>query len=401
MTEPRAMLAFEEALAIVLASARFLGDEQVPLLDAAGRVLAADIVADTDQPPFAKSAMDGFACRRTDLPGPLPVIETVAAGAVPRETVARGRCTRIMTGAPLPPGADCVVKFEDTETLSDGTVRCVRNVDKANISRQGEDVRCGDIVLERGMRIAAPHIAVLAAVGVSQVPVARRPGVAIIATGDELIAVDSRPGPGQIRNSNGPQLTAQTVAAGAVPSVRAPVRDEAAALHEALAAALADSEVVVLSGGVSSGDFDLVPQAMRDCGLEIRFDRIAMKPGRPTTFAVKDGAWCFGLPGNPVATFLQFENLVRPLLVRLMGGDPAPRTFLATLAETVSRRDTTRQAWLPVRLTADGGARPFDYHGSAHIHALCRADGFIVLPAGATRIEKGALVHVRPLPAMH
>lgn len=401
MTAPRAMLAFEEALAIVLASARFLGDEQVPLLDAAGRVLAADIVADADQPPFAKSAMDGFACRRADLPGPLTVIETIAAGAVPREPVAPGRCTRLMTGAPLPPGADCVVKFEDAETLSDGTVRCVRTGDKANICRQGEDVRRGDIVLTRGARIAAPHIAVLATVGVSLVPVARRPVVAIIATGDELVAVDCRPGPGQIRNSNGPQLVAQTVAAGAVPSVRAMARDEAAALHEVLAAALSDCEVVVLSGGVSSGDFDLVPQAMRDCGLEIRFDRIAMKPGRPTTFAVKDGAWCFGLPGNPVASFLQFENLVRPLLFKLMGGDPAPRTFLATLAETVNRRDTTRQAWLPVSLSAEGEARPLDYHGSAHIHALCRADGFIVLPVGATRIEQGALVHVRPLPEAH
>ena len=177
--------------------------------------------------------------------------------------------------------------------------------------------------------------------------------------------------------------------------------DEAAALHDVLAAALADNEVVVLSGGVSIGDFDLVPQAMRDCGLEIRFDSIAMKPGRPTTFAVRDGVWCFGLPGNPVSSFLQFEALVRPLLVRLMGGDPTPRTIVAPLAEAVSRRSAARQAWLPVRLTANGEARPLDYHGSGHIHALCHADGFIVLPVGTTRLEKGALVHVRPIPAAH
>ena len=350
------MIPFEEALATVLASARTLGDEQVPLSAAAGRVLAADILADRDQPPFDKSAMDGFACRRADLPGPLNVVESIMAGSVPRVAVAAGGCARIMTGAPVPAGADCVVKFEDTETLPDGTVRGVRTDDKSNICRQGEDLRRGDVVLARGVRIAAPHVAVLASVGCALVPVARRPRVAIIATGDELVAVDARPGPGQIRNSNGPQLAAQAAAAGGVPRQLAPARDEAAALREVLAAALADSDVVLLSGGVSAGDLDLVPQAMRDCGLEILFDSIAMQPGRPTTFAVKEGAWCFGLPGNPVSTFVQFEVLVRPLLASLMGGGHAPRCFAAPLAEAVSRRGSARQAWLPVALTADGEA---------------------------------------------
>ena len=390
-------LEFERALAIVLASARYLGEELVPLSEAAGRVLAADLVADGDQPPFAKAAMDGFACRRSDLPGPLTVVETIAAGLVPRELVTPGLCARIMTGAPLPSGADCVVRLEDTETLTDGSVRSLSTAAGSNICRQGEDMSSGDIVLGRGLRIAAPHVAVLASLGKARVPVARRPRVAIIATGDELVAVESRPGPGQIRNSNGPQLVAQTVAAGGVPHIRAPARDEATELHAALAAALADSDVVVLSGGVSAGDFDLVPQAMRDCGLEIRFDRLAMKPGQPTTFAVGDGAWCFGLPGNPVPTFLQFEILVRPLLARLMGGDPTPRMFVAPLAETVTRRGVACRSWLPVRLTADGEVRPLDCHGSAHIHALCLADGFIVLPEGTTRLEKGALIHVRPV----
>jgi molybdopterin molybdotransferase len=301
----------------------------------------------------------------------------------------------------VPAGADCVVKFEDAETLDDGTVRCVCADPPTNICRQGEDVRQGTVMLARGARIAAPHIAVLATVGCAEVPVARRPRVAILATGDELVAVDALPGPGQIRNSNGPQLAVQTAAAGAAAQVLPPARDEAGTLRDALAAALAGNDVVVLSGGVSAGDFDLVPQAMRDCGLEILFDSVAMKPGRPTTFAVKDGVWCFGLPGNPVSTFLQFEVLVRPLLVSLMGGDPSPRPFVAPLAEAVTRRGAARQAWLPVRLTADGAVQPLVYHGSAHIHALCAADGFVVLPVGTTRLEKGALVHVRPVPAAH
>ncbi len=401
MSGAGAMIPLEEALAIVVASAGYLGDELAPLHAAAGRTLAVDVVADADQPPFDKSAMDGFACRRADLAGPLTVVETIAAGAVPRETVSPGCCARIMTGAPVPAGADCVVKFEDAETLSDGRVRCLTATTADNICRQGEDVRCGDLLLARGARIAAPHVAVLAGAGHAEVAVARRPRVAILATGDELVAVDVRPAAGQIRDSNGPQLAAQTAAAGGVPTILTTVRDEAVALREALAAALADHDVVVLSGGVSTGDFDLVPQAMRACGLEILFDSIAMKPGRPTTFAVADGAWCFGLPGNPVSTFVQFEVLVRPLLSCLMGGDPAPRTFLAPLAEGVVRRASSRQSWLPVRLTADGEVRPLVYHGSAHIHAICHADGFIVLPAGATYLEKGALVHVRPLSAAH
>jgi molybdopterin molybdotransferase len=395
------MIPLEEALAIVVASARYLGDEPAPLHAAAGRMLAVDILADADQPPFDKSAMDGFACRRADLPGPWVVVETIAAGAVAREPVGPGRCARIMTGAPVPRGADCVVKFEDAEILADGTVRCLNATTAANICRQGEDVRRGDLLLARGTRIAAPHVAVLAGAGYAEVTVACRPRVAIIATGDELVAVDAHPGTGQIRDSNGPQLAAQTVAAGGVPTILPTVCDDAAALRKALAAALADHDVVVLSGGVSTGDFDLVPQAMRDCGLEIHFDSIAMKPGRPTTYASRDAAWCFGLPGNPVSTFVQFEVLVRPLLSCLMGGDPSPRTFLAPLAEGVVRRASSRQSWLPVSLTADGEVRPLVYHGSAHIHAICHADGFIVLPVGTTYLEKGALVHVRPLSAAH
>ena len=395
--EPGAMIPFAQALSTVLASARRLGDESVPLHEAAGRVLAADIAADCDQPPFDRSTMDGFACRRADLVRPLVVGETIAAGSMPRDEVGPGRCARIMTGAPLPLGADCVVKFEDTETLPDGTVRGVEADHRDNIRRRGEDVRRGDILLARGARIGAPQVAVLASAGCAQVPVARRPRVAIIATGSELVEVDATPGPGRIRNSNGPQLAAQIAAAGAVPQVLPVVPDECTALRTALAAAMADHEVVILSGGVSVGDFDLVPQAMVDCGLEIRFDSIAIKPGRPTTFAVGDGIWCFGLPGNPVSTFVQCELLVRPLLMGLMGGVHAPRTFAVPLAATVSRRGAARESWLPVRLDSGGAAVPLAYHGSAHIHALSLADGFIVLPVGTTRLEKGALVHVRPL----
>jgi molybdopterin molybdotransferase len=393
------MITFAEAQAIVMATVQVLDREQVPLDEACGRVLAADIAADADQPPFDKSAMDGFACRSADLPGPLRVIETIAAGSTPSLAVAAGLCSRIMTGAPVPSGADCVVKFEDTETLADGTVRCRDGKPGGNICVRGEDVRRGDTVLGRGTCLGPPHIAVLATVGCAEVPVVRRPRVGIMATGDELVTVDQQPGPGQIRNSNGPQLEAQIRSAGAVPVRLGTVRDDTEALTRALQAAMADCDVVLLSGGVSTGDFDLVPPVMRDCGLEIRFDSIAMKPGRPTTFAVAPGLWCFGLPGNPVSTFVQFEILVRPLLTSLMGGSIRPLAVTAPLAETITRRKSSRQAWLPVRLTGSGEAQLVEYHGSAHIHAMCRADGLIHLPIGTTTLEQGALVEVRLLAA--
>lgn len=401
MNKSGAMITFEQALATVLASARPLGTEAVPLEAAHGRVLGADVLADADQPPFDKSAMDGFACRRADLPGPLLVTESIAAGAVPRQPVTAGRCARIMTGAPIPAGADCVVPFEQAEELADQRMRCTVASPKTNICRQGEDIRQGDVVLERGAWLGAPQVAVLASVGCASVTVARRPRVVIMATGDELVACDAAPGPGQIRNSNGPQLAVQVAAAGGLPIMTAPVSDAEGALREAIAAALTAGEVVLLSGGVSAGDFDLVPAAMRACGLEILFDSIAVKPGRPTTFAVRDGSWCLGLPGNPVSTLLQCELLVRPLLAALMGADPAVRTVAARLGEVVTRRGAARQALLPVRLDREGIAWPVAYHGSAHIHAFCRADGFIVVPAGVTHLDKGALVHVRPVPAAH
>lgn len=395
------MITFEQAVAMVMGSARFLGEEEVPLLACLHRVLAADVQTDLDLPPFDKSAMDGFACRREDLPGPLTVIETIAAGATPTASLGLGLCARIMTGAPIPPMADCVVKFEDAETLPDHTVRCVAARTADNICWQGEDLRRGGVVLRRGVWLEPQHIAVLASVGCAQVPVGRRPRVGIIATGDELVAVSAQPAPGQIRNSNGPQLEAQTLAAGALPISYGVVRDDRGDLAGALRQALAACDVVLLSGGVSAGDFDLVPEVMQTVGLEIRFDSVAVKPGRPTTFAVGPDVWCFGLPGNPVSTFMQFEFLVKPLLRRLMGCDQAPPVVTVRLAETVSRRKSVRESWLPVVLTDIGEARPLEYHGSAHINALCRADGFIVMPAGTTRLEEGALVRVRPISAVH
>jgi molybdopterin molybdotransferase len=395
------MIPFERAEEIVLGSARFLGSEEVSLATCLHRILAGDVRADLDQPPFDKAAMDGFACRRRDLPGPLTIIETIAAGAVPSRSIGPSQCARIMTGAPVPTGADCVVKIEDIVENPDGIMRFTGMETTDNICLRGEDIRTGQIVLSRGERLAPQHIAVLASVGCARVPVARRPRVGIIGTGDELVEPHCTPASGQIRNSNGPQLSAQVLAAGAEPVYRGIAADTVDGIGDVLKKALADCDVVLLSGGVSMGDFDFVPRVMRDCGLEILFDRVAIKPGKPTTFGLAPGRWCFGLPGNPVSTFLLCEILVKPLLARLMGCESKDRYLPARLGAPVSRRKTGRQSWLPVAFSEDGMVRPLVYHGSAHINALCRADGFLVIPAGTAHIPEGTQVHVRPLPAPH
>lgn len=399
-----AMIPFADAEALVLSSARFLGSEVAALDQCLHRILADDVRADLDHPPFDKAAMDGFACRRADLAGALTVIETVAAGSVPARSLGPAQCTRIMTGAPIPVGADCVVKIEDAVEEPAGTVRFTVKDTNDNICLCGEDMQAGQVVLQRGERIAAQHVAVLASVGCVQVPVARRPVVGVIGTGDELVEPDQTPAAGQIRNSNSPQLMAQVKAAGAEAVYLGIAGDTLEGIGQALNKALADCDVVLLSGGVSMGDFDFVPKAMQSSGLAILFDRIAIKPGKPTTFGVTSGdtpRWCFGLPGNPVSSFLLCEILVKPLLWRLMGFENRLRTITARLGAPISRRNAERQAWIPVALADDGRARPLAYHGSAHVNALCRADGFLVIPAGTAHLAEGTQVHVRPLPAAH
>jgi len=392
------MIPFEEAFAMVMGRARVLESEAVGLRDAFGRILAEDVASDMDMPPFDKSAMDGYACRREDLPGPLSVVEMIQAGAVPTKAIGPRECAKIMTGAMLPSGADCVIMIEYTDSAEDGTVRFAGESTRDNICRKSEDIRVWERVLRRGMRISAQHVAVLATVGCVNPCVYRKPRVGIIATGDELVEPDRRPGPSQIRTSNSYQLYAQTLAADALPTYYGIARDTAHDLDAAFKRALAENDVLLLSGGVSKGDFDLVPDIMVQNGIEILFDSIAMKPGKPTTFGVSPSVYCFGLPGNPVSTFIQFEILVKPFLHRLMGHEFNPMPTLLPLASRVAAKRADRELWLPVKFTRDGRVEPASYHGSAHINALCEADGLITIPIGSPPLEEGTLVRVRPLP---
>ena len=389
------MIPFERAFGIALGAARRVGTERVALDRAPGRILAEDVVSDAAVPPFDKSAMDGYACRREDLAGELEVVETIPAGHVPQKRVGKGQCAGIMTGAMVPEGADCVIKVEDTRSPTDGAVRFVGKSPGDNICLKGEDVRQGDVVLEAGARIGPAQVAVLAGLGRVRPLVSQLPRVAVMATGDELVEPDGMPSPSQIRNTNGPQLLAQAARMGVPARYLGIAKDSPAAIGAALKEAARASDVVILSGGVSVGEFDLVPRVLRAGGFDLLFEKIATKPGKPTVFGVSAGAVAFGLPGNPAATFVLFETLVKPFLYKMMGHEFRPPNVVMPLEETVSRKKTERMSWIPVALTDSGGVRPVEYHGSAHVHSLCFADGLISVPVGVAQLAKGTLVHVR------
>lgn len=379
--------------------------ELVALEEALGRALAEEVTAAEDSPPFAKAAMDGYAVSSAD-PGPtFRLVATLAAGNVPARPLDRGECVKIMTGAMMPPGADKVLRVEFTRER-DGIVTLLEEEPSANLIARGENLKAGDRVL--GPRILeARDIGVLASLGRSLVRVAVRPVVGVLATGSELRSPGESLGPGEIYDSNGLQLCAQLTAAGGEPRSYGIVSDEPARMREAVRRALGECDLLLLSGGVSMGELDFVPGVLQDCGAEILFHKLAIKPGKPTLFArrrrgeagggeAQQATYIFGLPGNPVSAYVIFEALVRPLLYRLLGLHYRPRMVAARLAETVKRRDAERVELRPVRLEA-GEVRALSYHGSAHLNALSDADALLRLDAGVQLLEAGTQVHVRLL----
>lgn len=387
------MVPFEKALKTILSKAGRLPSERVSLSDVSGRVLAADIVSDIDMPRHDVSAMDGYACRKADLDMQLAVIETIPAGKMPTKTVRKGQCARIMTGAPVPRGADTVVKFEDTKVNgSSGSIRIAVRRGNPNIRRRGEDVRRGTVVLQKGTMVTPSTVAVLAAVGISKAEVARRPRVGIIATGDELVEPHKKPTGGQTRNSNGWQLAAQVRETGGISRYYGIVKDDPAALDRTIRRSLRECDAVMISGGVSMGDFDFVPDVFRNNGIRIMFEKIAMKPGKPTVFGTRGGKAVFGIPGNPVSAFVVFEMLVKPFLWRMAGHRYVRPAVRCTLTKTIARKNASRLEFRPVQFKADGSAALPDYHGPAHIHAYTHADGIIAIPSGVSRIKSGTRI---------
>ena len=357
---------------------------------------ASDINSDINMPPFDKSAVDGYACRKGDLQADLKVIEVIPAGQMPTKVVVEGTCSKIMTGAPIPSGADCVIMVEEVQELGDEFIRFTGKYSKTNIASFAEDVKVGDVVLQKGIVIEPQHIAILAAVGASIVPVAAQPKVSILITGDELVEPDVKPELSQIRNSNGHQLYAQVVRAGAIPVYSGIVDDTLVATRNTISNALNQSNIVVLTGGVSMGDFDFVPKVLTDLGVDIKFQTIAVQPGKPTVFGVKGDKLVFGLPGNPVSSLYQFDILVRMAILAMMGANKTQRDiYKLPLATDYKRKRSERLALVPARINESGEVTPISYHGSAHIFSLTIANAMILVPIGIDSIRKGELVDVR------
>lgn len=407
------MISVEEALAAITDEVRPLAAHSVPLDEAYGLVLAEEIMATVDSPPFDKALMDGFAVRAADLTTggtELKVVEEVIAGRMPACPVSAGEATHIMTGAPIPAGADTVVRLEETEF--DIESRCVRIVAEsvsrhANIMDRGTVVRQGARVMSAGRMLRPQELGALAELGVSPVKAYPRPRVAVLATGDELVKVTEKPGPGQIRNSNETMLTAQIRRAGAEPVPLGIVRDEPAHLRKRIDAGL-QFDMLLLSGGVSAGKLDLVPSQLRAAGVRQVFHKVRLKPGKPVWFGVLDrttdkdesasGRCCvFGLPGNPVGSMVCFELFVRTAIRRMMGlPDPGSQTVRAVLGQDHRARGN-RPTYHPARLECgENGASVHlvAWQGSADLQATIEADAMAILPAGDKVYPAGTSVEV-------
>ncbi len=389
------MVELDKALQIVRKHLLSPGTERIALADAPGRFLAEELRADRDMPPFHKASMDGYACRKEDLPGPLEVLEILPAGRVPSKAVGAGQCSRIMTGGQVPEGADCVIMQEYVVTEPGNTIRFTGSYSESYISPKGEDLRQGDLLLEKGTCLEPQHVGILAAAGTAGLWVSRKIRVAVLATGSELVEVSEVPAGAQIRNSNSVQLAAQVHRAGHAAEMAGIVKDDKDLLTEKISGLMERYDLLLVTGGASVGEFDLVPGVLHDLGFSLELERVAMQPGKPLSFAQRGGKVCFGLSGNPVSCYVQFEMVARPFLTWSAGGDPSHRHIRCRMETGFARRKSDRLFFLPVVLTPRGGCAPVKYHGSAHLHALGNLAGFAEMPAGRTTFEKGEEVDVR------
>jgi molybdopterin molybdotransferase len=400
------MISLEAALSQILAAIRPLGMEKVNLLDALGRVIGEDIVASRPVPPKDNSAMDGYALRSEDIYGAsrerpvvLNVIEDIPAGAIPQKRVGQGQAARIMTGAPVPEGADAVTRMEDTEKDAQ-TVRIFVEVPAGqDIRLAGEDVRPGETVISRGDMIRPAEIGMLAALGRAFISVHQKPLVAILATGNELVDVDENPSPWQIISSNSYALAAQVLDCGAIPLQIGIAKDTREDLTAKLKSALR-ADLIISSGGVSVGDYDLVKDIMKEVGNRMQFWQVAMRPGKPLAFGALDGVPLFGLPGNPVSSMVSFEQFVRPSILKMMGHrNLFRRTIQAVLTESIDKKKGTRH-FIRARITFEDGryrAVSTGEQGSGILKSMVQANGLIVLPDDAASVKAGAMVTVQLL----
>jgi len=371
--------------------------EWLPVRRAQGRALLAPARSRLDLPPFDKSAMDGYALAAGDVRDRYRLVRTLAAGEAPlRGRVEPGTAVKVMTGAAVPAGAGVVIPIERTRLEGDEVAVLSRGQDP-NICSHGEDVRRGDKVLDAGTTLGPLEVAVLVSCGLERVRVGRRPRIAILATGDEIVDDPARLAAGRIMNSNGPLLAGLARQYCLEVVLKRRVGDDARRTLAAIRTALTGADIVVITGGVSVGDHDYVGAALPRAGLKVHFDKVAVKPGRPMTFATRKGKAVFGLPGNPASAFLMFHVFVLRAAARLGGGAWPVREFVMTLGFDYKRRSGERSEFVPCRIAPNGRLEKVEFHGSAHLSALTQADGFFFVPAGCVMLGLGQNVLFLPV----
>jgi molybdopterin molybdotransferase len=399
----------EEARRLILERASWLGFEHVPLAEALGRVLADDVEADVPVPSFDNSSMDGFALRAADTVGAadspvrLEVVDESRAGHPSDRRLEAGEAIAISTGAMFPAGADAVVRVEDTEIDDDQVVVSAEVPPGHNVRHVGDNIAAGEQVLAAGTTIGPAELGVLASLGVEPVLCSRRPRVAIVISGDELVDPAESLGPGQIHDANGYTLRSLALAAGAEVTTVTQVDDDPVATREALAAALEAADLLLVSGGISVGTHDHVKPALADLEVEQVFWRIALKPGKPTWFGAReeDGALAIALPGNPVSAMVCFTLLARPALRQMLGADPAARRTVARLDDDCEREPNRLHAVrCRLELKEDGWhARSTGGQASHILTSMLGADGLALIPAGEGPLAAGSEVEVELLPS--
>jgi molybdenum cofactor synthesis domain-containing protein len=406
------MIPVHEAIRIVETQTSRLPAEAVALVEARGRVLAEDVVADTDLPPFDRAQMDGYALRAADTEGAragapvrLALVGEAAAGAGWRGELQAGEAVRIMTGAPVPAGADSVQQVEVTRETKDGALVEIERATTPSqfITKRATEITRGEIVLRAGETINAAMMAALASFGYAQVQVCARPRVSVLATGTELVDVGQQPGPDQIRDSNTYSLLAYAEAAGARAGHLPFAGDDAALLQRLIAESAQRADVLVLSGGVSMGVYDFTKTALRALGAEIFFERVALRPGKPTVFARLGRTLVFGLPGNPVSVSVTFNLFARTSIRAMQGARAAALQEEQAVLGRAVRGAHERTSYLPAELRTDAAGRliaePLRWGGSSDFVAFTRADALLIIEADAGTVEAETIVRVVRLPA--
>ncbi|WP_454062008.1 molybdopterin molybdotransferase MoeA [Candidatus Nitrospira salsa] len=403
------LTSLEKAQQIVLDSAASLGCEKVGLLEAMGRVLGEDIIAPRDNPPWNNSAMDGFAVRWEDIKQDfaitkipeLKIIEDVPAGNMPQKTVGRGEAIRIMTGAPMPAGADTVVRVEFTEPLGDDHVRIMKPEDGqgVHIRPQGEDVKQGDCIIAKGTLLRPGEIGMLAILAKSFVSVSQRPRVAILSTGDELADLDERFDESKIVNSNSYGIAAGVQEAGGIPLLLGIANDHPDSLKEKIYQGLT-CDILVLSGGVSMGDYDFTKPVFEELGAEMNFWKLAIRPGQPVAFGKIQRSLAFGLPGNPVSSMVTFDQLVRLAILKMGGHRSFQRPVVKAVFQETFSKHTDRRHFLRGILQHEDGVltvRTTGGQGSGILTSMVKANGLIDVPEDVEHLNPGDMVSVQLL----